>query len=1026
MYFLIGILLLITWLLPFLVVALVVIGVYKLIVYFLNENNVKTQDTVENISLQKDSKLKQQRSSIKPIIEHNINKQTLYLDEIKESQIHNTELSIEGNIDEKSNVEKVNVDCLRNRMPEWENYHFSQKQKVERYRLQGKYEEEVLVIEETINSLEKKGIYSAYWNLLHERAKRRLNLCNTFVCTEENVEVSLDFENSIKFSNRELNNNPCKKELMEVIEDVPRWEDKYIWSIEDLQSGNKSQQRFYKYFKEQFLNGHYLDIKGNTNYAFLLMFDLNSSFKSNAPLLKEYYKHLIQICPRVEKYTKNIIKENIVDVKRTFLKNTLNKYPTNLQGTCKWINCGEKVEIGGILLNRGGFYLGECFKLPRKVLKENNWRYNCNFIYGPVVNPLLPISKGFYNDDDYFCSYQDMMPTQRYEYLQWLSGVSPIVEISIDIIEYYIYGLEIRLFIDESTNSNERKQIILQLIELNKQILNLDRNVFAEYYRLMYNIKGVIISALVKYFSDSATNYFSEEELMLGDDYVDYIINHDLKGKTELMPEDAYRIAKKICILNNLPILLYEDKIKERFISLFQQKYNKHSIVNNSEYFIRNEHTIKMPSISLLYCSEDVYFKYDLPETPIDDFKVKFPIKEIVRILEEDFWLYNICSDKFNCSAPLALLQLPKYIDLKGDNNIILFQKYIESILDKYDYSLVDVDSLLKRIGYVRNDEKSLYLNTIQAITNALQKLRVRIVPLIDIDSKRLNFGDNCILYRINDDSEVERTEIYSRLELFVRLAGQIIQVDGCNDNDFRYIDNFIDSKSDTLGNAIHLKAYSRWLQNKKQPLDKKTKDSIVKTLNKEQCKNFATAMLTLTCSQGDVNHKRVEILTKIFPLLGEDINNIHSQIHRMMTDDEDFAIVEVKKDAKEYVISQSGNQSRSNKKNVKIDTVKLSKLEAQTISAQKMLSEIFSDEEVIESKVSSNQTPLIAILTRLLTRSEWSKEEVDTICREYNVITGSILEQINDYSYDKIDDAVLDEDDGLVFVNVDYKDILI
>ena len=50
-------------------------------------------------------------------------------------------------------------------MPEWENYHFSQKQKVERYRLQGKYEEEVLVIEETINSLEKKGIYESLYHM---------------------------------------------------------------------------------------------------------------------------------------------------------------------------------------------------------------------------------------------------------------------------------------------------------------------------------------------------------------------------------------------------------------------------------------------------------------------------------------------------------------------------------------------------------------------------------------------------------------------------------------------------------------------------------------------------------------------------------------------------------------------------------------------------------------------------------------------------------------------------------------------
>ena len=60
------------------------------------------------------------------------------------------------------------------------------------------------------------------------------------------------------------------------------------------------------------------------------------------------------------------------------------------------------------------------------------------------------------------------------------------------------------------------------------------------------------------------------------------------------------------------------------------------------------------------------------------------------------------------------------------------------------------------------------------------------------------------------------------------------------------------------------------------------------------------------------------------------------------------------------------------------------------------------------------------------MTKSEWSKAEVDSICKELNVITGSILEQINDYAYDKVDDVVIEDEDDIIYVNTDYKDQLI
>jgi hypothetical protein len=68
----------------------------------------------------------------------------------------------------------------------------------------------------------------------------------------------------------------------------------------------------------------------------------------------------------------------------------------------------------------------------------------------------------------------------------------------------------------------------------------------------------------------------------------------------------------------------------------------------------------------------------------------------------------------------------------------------------------------------------------------------------------------------------------------------------------------------------------------------------------------------------------------------------------------------------------------------------------------------------------------MLEILKIIISKSVWERPELEKICLRYNQILGSILEQINDYAYDKVNDTVIDDDDDIVYVNTDYKDKLI
>lgn len=62
---------------------------------------------------------------------------------------------------------------------------------------------------------------------------------------------------------------------------APFWSHKYIYSFADLEDASPEQKAFYSHFRQKFLEGVCLPLEGNTNYAFILLFDLLQSFEEH-------------------------------------------------------------------------------------------------------------------------------------------------------------------------------------------------------------------------------------------------------------------------------------------------------------------------------------------------------------------------------------------------------------------------------------------------------------------------------------------------------------------------------------------------------------------------------------------------------------------------------------------------------------------------------------------------------------------------------------------------------------------------
>lgn len=85
---------------------------------------------------------------------------------------------------------------------------------------------------------------------------------------------------------------------------VPFWPHHYVYSNFEINSASNEQKKFYSIFKNNFLNGNYLDLEGNTNYAFILLFDLLNEYEQHKdiPKLEKQLRALGLCYPKTKSY----------------------------------------------------------------------------------------------------------------------------------------------------------------------------------------------------------------------------------------------------------------------------------------------------------------------------------------------------------------------------------------------------------------------------------------------------------------------------------------------------------------------------------------------------------------------------------------------------------------------------------------------------------------------------------------------------------------------------------------------------
>ena len=671
---------------------------------------------------------------------------------------------------------------------------------------------------------------------------------------------------------------------------------------------------------------------------------------------------------------------------------------------CQWIRPGEVIEINGFSLKKGYFYVGDFFEIPKSYKKKQfiqnngsiyNRDYKLTRLLGPVIQIELPIERQKLEEKP-FSSYFDMHPTHRYEYLSWLAEEKSLSEISLSTLAIYLFGIQLRMFLDDSTDEKERLDMINYSLEL--------------YVSCLENSIEMLDLEL---FINAAIAYsFKGKEL-------DILNGNSIHNKKSILNRICYNIIKHINKNQEIPIdLISEDFINQVGLyvsSDIMKMVNPTEGVSHFCNYLSLNYDITRTSGTLaetLLCY-DLALSIRLHEDYQLFYAIRDCVKEFCIEVSKKLKDYKIIH---SISPTLALFALPSIFNIHNNMDVASYIEKLKKKTERQDYTTISINDILNINEGINVTGKRIDKAQIISIIKCIEKLGYGIVPNYIVDETRFNYGDTCVLFREINNKGIDKV-VSCKFEQLIKIGVYIIK-EARSDTDIIMIESYIKKEVNNVPTQRYLFAYLRWLLfTSSFKLTKNIKDEIAKFPEASK-RRFVTFIICLTTYNNQFFPKRLDYLEKVLPLFNVNQQSIHTLIHRVVSEDEDFATIEKETSATVYSIDNAFNHS------ISLSPRQLAKVEEQTKQAQDILADIFEEEETASTSRDNND--IKSVLAILLSKESWQRSEVELICQKHHLMIGFVLEQINDYSYNRIEDAVIEDAGDTIYVMTDYKDKLL
>ena len=686
-----------------------------------------------------------------------------------------------------------------------------------------------------------------------------------------------------------------------------------------------------------------------------------------------------------------------------------------------WLSEEKAVEIKGYNINKGLLYVGKNLSTAES---RSYWRE----IEPALINPTLAVNSV---DPDYegrslsyWSSYKGISAEARAAYLEWLETGRNNPETPIGYVFLYYYGLERRLLYDlkELPNDAPEKEVIINEIKRLRSIYS-NNGSFDHYSQSLLDYLA---------FKDSAKEKLEEAFENEERDYTKY--ERSYNGRIN------FKLALAYCALNSIPLpaglalkWAIHDKYlrtpgtrcKEELQALFKIKYKRK--YGDGDILKPNKTTISFsyrPASNTYGYSNGFYFTTDIP----DLLRLEAQPKKYYAIVEEcidELDAYSRQIGRGNDPENIkALSKLPKeLLTQKIDGRFGELFRQINSELTNEEF----VFKKTLAVTSLWNPDSNTKLSKKDSIEIAqfFSKYEIGFEPDARFDNNKIDSDEKMVFFRIDSkksprkpSKEYQTALTILHLSVVIGLADGVFKVE-----EKTYLESYIEdifNLSDEEKKRIH--GYLLWLEHNK-PSTRGVKSKIDGLTIKER-EQLLLYLVKLSDADGYIHPKEVEMLQKIAGILDIDSQQVFSLIHSVQAKDDEPILVKNKDESIGYRLPTESNGNELNR-----DAI--TKTLKETEEIQSILSDIFNDEddEIQTPEPKTQQAdivgkPLLAIdeyhsnlLSKLLEKDEWDRDEYEELCSELNLFPEGALEIINESSFNAYDDELL-IDNGVIIIN--------
>lgn len=667
-------------------------------------------------------------------------------------------------------------------------------------------------------------------------------------------------------------------------------------------------------------------------------------------------------------------------------------------GNGSWVAPGQSVTVAGVTIPNGMVYLGT------KLATPSGSNDPC------LIDPSKAVAReGDYTTRQmgYWPSYSEISAGARRAYLNWLAGGRQDPEADIGYVFLFFYGLERRAILDAAKDDEARADWPAIAAELRRLLIIygpksgsfrgyagslLDWVALAEHPARLYEIP---VPSFPRTYE--LPLYV---RLALGQAAVDGapVPNHLALAWARLEPNIHLRTPATRCA--------------DEFERLFAAKYAE--ACGAGMVLPRNRTKLKLvyrPASAGFRGYEELKLTFrDTPDVTVltaPIAKLQGIVEAATKPLESFSRLIGKSPDSKSSLESLLLLPAPLWPDSA--------QNALQAIRVRMGQGMVAMEfqALLSELGAKTAFTKDKTVS----LARALESANIGLEPDVLSGAKAPKPEEQVVLFALPpSDQQPRASGPYLAAALTLQLASAVASADG--EFGIREISHLRETilswKHLTPNQTGRLLAHLRLLmqapasltalKKKFEPLDLSTRETI------------AAFMSTVAQSDGEVSPAEVKMLEKVYKALGVDAKKVFSDVHAVAAGTKPTAATVAK-------VEESG---------FKLDPARIAELQKDTEKVSALLANIFAETdepaataiaEPVEPEVDAEtaQAPKgllglddghSALARMMLSRPQWSREELLDVAADLDLMLDGALEHINEAAFDTHDMALFEGDD--------------